>query len=41
MSNIKEVYKTEVKTKNASKKKKSFSLFTCTKEEFNEWFDPL
>jgi sortase (surface protein transpeptidase) len=41
MSNIKEVNKTEVKNKDATKKEKSFSLFTCTKEEFNEWFDPL
>jgi hypothetical protein len=41
MSNIKEVYKTEVKNKDASKNEKSFSLFTCTKEEFKEWFDPI
>ena len=41
MSNITEVYKTEEKNKDASKKEKLFSLFNCTKEEFKEWFDPI
>ena len=41
MSNITEVYKTEVKNKDASKKEKSFSLFTCTKKTFKDWFDPI
>lgn len=41
ISNIKEVHQTDRKNKDATKKIKSFSLFTCTKEEFKEWFDPL
>jgi len=27
--------------KQINQKNKTFSLFTCTKEEFKKWFDPL
>ncbi len=41
MANITEMYKTEEKNKDASKKEKPFSLFTCTKKTFKDWFDPI
>jgi len=34
-------YRSYEKNKEVTGKKKVFSLFNCTKEEFKEWFDPL
>jgi hypothetical protein len=31
----------EDENESRDKKKDKFSLFTCSKKEFKEWFDPL
>jgi hypothetical protein len=41
MKNCKENHKDDIKDTNINQQKKPFSLFTCKKEEFKDWFDPL
>ena len=41
MTNNKEHYGNDRKNKYVIQQEKSFSLFTCTKKTFKDWFDPI
>ena len=41
LTNSKENYENDRKNKEVIQLEKSFSLFTCTKKTFKDWFDPL
>jgi hypothetical protein len=41
MKNCKEYQEGDIKNKKITQQKRPFSLFTCKKEEFKDWFDPL
>ena len=41
MTNIEKHYGNDRKNMKIIQQEKPFSLFTCTKEEFKDWFDPI
>ena len=41
MTNCKEHHEDAEEDREATQQDKPFSLFTCKKEEFKDWFDPL
>jgi hypothetical protein len=41
MKNYKANQKNEINNDKTTLQKKPFSLFTCKKEDFKDWFDPL